>query len=68
MLTFLHAARQAGIKVVAYQDTAVGVLTKNERGVPWVSSVVLYPRITYAGSAAPAEHEQRQLHKTAGPP
>jgi organic hydroperoxide reductase OsmC/OhrA len=38
-------------------------LTKNERGVPWVSSVVLHPRITYVGTPPSAEVEEQLHHK-----
>src|ERR1700709_571535 len=49
MLSFLYVAQQRGFDVKRYEDEAVGVLTKNERRVSWVSSVVLAPRITYTG-------------------
>src|SRR3970282_1117696 len=39
MLTFLYVASRQGVEVVGYVDEAVGVLTKNERGIPWMSSV-----------------------------
>ena len=45
MLTFLHEARKAGFRVDAYDDDAVGEMTKNERGVPWISKITLHPRI-----------------------
>jgi organic hydroperoxide reductase OsmC/OhrA len=64
MLTFLYVAARQGIEVTSYEDEAVGVLTKNERGIPWVSSVVLKPRIVYAG-AAPSADVLAQLHQKA---
>src|SRR5476649_1915863 len=39
MLTFLFLASRAGFQVDSYRDEAVGVMTKNERDVPWVSTV-----------------------------
>jgi len=34
MLTFLFVASRQGFQVDSYQDEAVGVTTKNEKGVP----------------------------------
>jgi organic hydroperoxide reductase OsmC/OhrA len=45
MLTFLYLASRQGFQVDSYEDEAVGVMTKNEKGVPWVSSVELRPKI-----------------------
>ena len=43
MLTFLFIASQQGFQVDSYEDEAIGAMTKNEKGVPWVSSVTLNP-------------------------
>jgi organic hydroperoxide reductase OsmC/OhrA len=64
MLTFLDLARHRGFQVQSYEDAAVGTMTKNERGVPWVSAVVLTPRIVYAG-AEPTPAELHELHEEA---
>ncbi len=64
MLTYLYLAYKAGIEVASYQDDAVGVMTKNERGVEWISRVVLRPRIEYAGGP-PAPERVEQLHHAA---
>ncbi len=53
MLTFLYLAHRRGFEVRGYEDRALGTMTKNERGVPWVSRVVLRPHVTY-GSRAPS--------------
>jgi organic hydroperoxide reductase OsmC/OhrA len=64
MLTYLYLASKGGFQVDDYRDEAVGVMTKNELGIPWVSSVTLHPRITYGGpSPTPAEEEN--LHHLA---
>ena len=55
MLTFLHLASKKGLTVLRYEDRAVGTMTKNERGVPWVSAVVLEPRIEWQGVKPTAE-------------
>ena len=65
MLTFLFVAARAGIRIERYEDEAVGTMTRNEQGVPWVSTVVLTPRITYAGASQPAEAQVELLHHAA---
>lgn len=65
MLTFLHLARLAGFQVQSYEDAAVGEMAKNERGVPWISTVTLNPRIVYAGDKRPSAEQLEQLHHKA---
>ena len=65
MLTFLYLAGQRGFLVDSYRDEAVGVMTKNERGVPWVSAVTLHPQIRYGGSTLPLPPEEARLHHEA---
>ena len=65
MLTYLYVASRKGFEISNYEDDAVGTLTKNEQGVPWVSSVVLHPRITYAGAKTPSREEEDQMHHAA---
>jgi len=65
MLTFLYVASRKGFEISAYEDEAVGVMTKNERGIPWVSSVTLHPRITYSGDRKPTAEEETQMHHDA---
>ena len=65
MLSFLYLAYRQGFQADAYDDEAVGVMTKNERGVSWVSSVTLRPRITYSGDKRPTADEEDHLHHTA---
>lgn len=65
MLTFLYLASQHGYQVDRYQDEAVGVMTKNERGVPWVSRIKLRPHITYSGEKRPTPTDERHLHHLA---
>ncbi len=48
MLTYLYLACQQGFQVDRYHDEAVGVMTKNEKGIPWVSVVTLHPKIATA--------------------
>ena len=63
MLTFLWVASREGLEVTSYEDEAVGVMTKNERGIPWVSSVVLRPRVMFSGPRPAPELEDTLHHK-----
>jgi organic hydroperoxide reductase OsmC/OhrA len=62
MLTFLWLASKQGFQVDNYEDEAVGAMTKNEKGVPWVSTVTLQPKITYGGDKQPTPEQVEQLH------
>ena len=64
-LTFLYAANRKGFVVSSYDDEAVGTMSKNEAGVPWISTVVLRPRIVYAGGKTPTPDEEHALHEAA---
>jgi len=65
MLTFLYLANRQGFLVDSYRDEAVGVMTQNERGVPWVSAVILQPRISYSGDKLPLLSDESRLHHEA---
>jgi len=65
MLTYLFLAYQQSIQVDSYHDEAVGVMTKNERSVPWVSLVTLHPKIAYSGEKLPTPADERRLHHMA---
>jgi organic hydroperoxide reductase OsmC/OhrA len=65
MLSFLYVASRHGFQVDSYQDDAHGFMTKNAKGVPWVSSVVLHPRIAYSGERTPTASEVKELHHRA---
>lgn len=62
MLWYLFVAYRAGFDVTRYEDEAVGTMTKNERGVAWVSTVVLHPRVEYGGRRPTPEEEDRLHH------
>jgi organic hydroperoxide reductase OsmC/OhrA len=62
MLTFLYLASRAGFTIESYEDEAVGVLTKNDKGVPWVSAITLHPRIVYGADKQPTPQEEQHLH------
>jgi organic hydroperoxide reductase OsmC/OhrA len=65
MLTFVWLASKRGFQIDSYEDEAVGVMAKNEKGVPWVSSVVLHPKIAYSGDKKPTPADEQQLHHVA---
>jgi organic hydroperoxide reductase OsmC/OhrA len=65
MLTFLFLASRQGFQIQRYEDEAVGSMTKNERGVPWVSLVNLRPHIEYVGEKRPTAEQEQQLHHAA---
>jgi organic hydroperoxide reductase OsmC/OhrA len=65
MLTFLYLAGRRGFEVASYDDEAVGVTSRDERGRTWVSAVTLHPKIVYSGAAVPTPAELERLHHEA---
>jgi organic hydroperoxide reductase OsmC/OhrA len=65
MLTFVYLAGKQLFQVDSYRDEAVGVMTKNVAGVPWMSLVTLHPKISYSGEKLPTAEEEKQLHHLA---
>lgn len=65
MLTFLYLASRRGFEVESYEDEATGVTSRNEGGATWVSSVILHPKIVYAGTRQPTAEEVQHLHHQA---
>jgi len=64
MLSFLYLAAKDGFAVISYEDDAVGSMTKNERGIPWVSETLLSPCIRYEGEP-PSPEQEDALHERA---
>jgi organic hydroperoxide reductase OsmC/OhrA len=62
MLFFLGFAAKAGYVIDKYEDAAVGVMTKNERGKLFISKIRLNPAITFSGSKRPSPQELDALH------
>jgi organic hydroperoxide reductase OsmC/OhrA len=62
MLFFLSFAAKAGFVVDKYEDSPVGVMTKNEHGKLFVSKITLAPAITFSGSKQPSADELDALH------
>jgi len=65
MLTFVWLASRKGFVVESYRDAAAGTMTKNERGVPWVSRVTLHPEIVWGAEKRPTATELDALHHAA---
>jgi len=64
MLSYLYVACLKGFVIERYDDEAVGHMSKNDKGVLWVSSITLNPKIVY-GEKAPAPGEEQELHHAA---
>src|SRR5882672_6914409 len=65
MLTFIYLAGRQGMQVDSYEDEAVGTITKNEAGVPWVGAIRLNPKIVYGGQKRPTPEDEERLHHSA---
>jgi organic hydroperoxide reductase OsmC/OhrA len=62
MLFFLYFAAKDGLTIDRYEDDAVGVMAKNERGKLFVARVTLNPAIAFSGPKTPTSHEIADLH------
>jgi organic hydroperoxide reductase OsmC/OhrA len=65
MLTFIYFAGKQGFQVDGYEDEAVGTMTKNDKGIPWISAVTLHPKIAYSGDKLPTPTDEEKLHHLA---
>lgn len=65
MLFFLDLASRRGFRIDDYRDDAEGVMTKNERGKLFVSTVTLKPRIVWSGDVKPSADDIHTLHHRA---
>jgi organic hydroperoxide reductase OsmC/OhrA len=65
MLTFLWLASRAGFQADTYDDEALGQMTTNAAGIPWVSTVTLRPRVVWSGARQPSVTEIEDLHHQA---
>jgi organic hydroperoxide reductase OsmC/OhrA len=62
MLSFLYLAQKQNFVIDSYDDEAVGIMSKNERGKLFVSQVTLRPRIMFSGAKRPSDAELAELH------
>ena len=65
MLTYLFLASRQGYQIDSYHDEAYGVMTKNKKGVFWVSTVTLRPKIAFSGDRTPSAADVANLHHLA---
>jgi len=65
MLTFVYLAQRQGFQVDSYEDEAVGRTVKNEKGVPWIATVTLSPKIVFSGEKLPDAGQRDHLHHLA---
>ena len=65
MLTFLYLAGRRGFVVERYVDEAVGELSKDAGGQLAMTSVVLRPRVTFAGGRTPGAEAHEAMHHEA---
>ena len=65
MLFFLFHAAKFGAVVDRYEDSAVGILAKNEQGRQWMSQVTLSPKVTWGEGKVPSSAELEGLHHKA---
>jgi len=62
MLTFLSIAAKKRFVVDSYEDAALGVMTKNDKGKLFVSKVTLDPKIVFSGDRQPTAEQIAELH------
>jgi organic hydroperoxide reductase OsmC/OhrA len=62
MLTFLWLAAKKRFVVDSYEDRALGVMTKNDKGRLFVSTVTLDPQIVFSGDRRPTPEQIVELH------
>ncbi|WP_432945099.1 OsmC family protein [Kribbella sp. CA-253562] len=62
MLTFLSIAAKKRLVVDSYDDHAVGLMAKNERGKLAITQVRLHPKIVFAGEQPDAATLERIHH------
>ena len=65
MLVFLSIAAKKRFTVDAYEDHALGVMTKNQNGKLFVSKVTLDPRIEFSGDKVPTPEQVAEMHHLA---
>jgi organic hydroperoxide reductase OsmC/OhrA len=65
MLTFLSIAAKKRFTVDAYEDKALGIMTKNENGKLFVSRITLDPNIEFSGDKVPTPEQIADMHHLA---
>ncbi|KAF0186621.1 MAG: OsmC family protein [Hyphomonadaceae bacterium] len=65
MLFFLDFARRGGFTVDRYQDEAVGVMEKDDRGRTSITKVTLRPAVSWSGEKQPSPEDIDDLNHRA---
>jgi len=65
MLFFIDFARRAGFTLDRYEDAAVGILGKDERGRTAMTSVTLNPALAWSGDKQPTASDLADIHHKA---
>lgn len=65
MLWFLYLASREGFQLDRYEDRSIGRMTPNEKGLKWVSQVILRPSIDWSGTKRPSATDVERLHHQA---
>jgi organic hydroperoxide reductase OsmC/OhrA len=63
MLSFLAICARKRLTVDSYEDDAIGVLEKGERGKLWVSRVTLRPRVSFAPGTLVDTAQLADIHR-----
>ena len=63
MLFFLDYAAQSQFVVDGYEDVARGTMGKNAAGQDFIRTIVLAPRVRFAGPNRPSSEEIARLHE-----
>jgi organic hydroperoxide reductase OsmC/OhrA len=63
MLTFLAIASKKLFTVDRYEDSGTAILSKNARGLLFVSEARLAPRITFSGEKQPTPEQLKVMHE-----
>jgi organic hydroperoxide reductase OsmC/OhrA len=62
MLTFLSIAAKKRFVVDSYEDRALGIMTRNDKGKLFVSRITLDPVITFSGERVPTPDQIADIH------
>lgn len=65
MLWFLSIAAERGLVVDRYEDEALGTMSRIAPGRQAITTIVLRPRIAFAGASEPAPADIEALHEAA---
>lgn len=65
MLWFLSMAREKNYLVESYEDSAEGLMGKNEEGKIAMNRVILRPKVRFGGGQVPSSEQVDALHHAA---